>query len=478
MKHIAALVCASALTPFLMPAQTSSYNAGLIYLQTIPVPTWTNTGSNQGNFDIFGFNPQTRVMYLADRTNKGITAINTRTNSVVGVLAVPGNPSVNGALIASDLQQLVVTDGRSNVFVYDLRVPTAAPDTYVLPNVKGGTDALDYDPLNQTVYVINGTAPYYITGIDLAYKTVSTQLALSGSPELTKFNPVDGLIYQVINDGDNANKGAGVVAYDPASNSIKATYPITGCAPHGLDIDPVTNTALVGCGTNQAQLLMSLRDGSILKTFPEVTGTDLLAYNPNNRRFYTGSGSNVSTATGCPADSNKNIPVIGVFDPNGQGKLVGVACTGRSGKGPGIDPIQNFIYVATRQYPVDPKDPNTGQPGVMVYYDPAPAAQPLTTLTQASLSAVGGGGALGSVNMALVGRSIRVDAALQSVSSTGMLPRINITTTIGNEGVACGKDSPTTVVCNGPLIGDPVIGGTVLVSVDGLTVAKGTITGK
>ena len=362
MKHIAALVCASALTPFLMLAQSSSYNAGLVYLQTIQVPTWTNTGATQGNFDIFGFNPQTRIMYLADRTNTGITAINTRTNSVVGVLAVPGNPSVNGALIASDLQQLVVTDGLSNVFVYDLRVPTAAPDKYVLPNVKGGTDALDYDPLNQTVYVINGTAPYYITGIDLAYKTVSTQLALPGSPELTKFNPVDGLIYQVINDGDNASKGAAVVAYDPAANSIKASYPTPGCAPHGFDIDPVTNTGLVGCGTDQAQLLMSLRDGSILKSFPDVTGTDLLAYNPNNRRFYTGSGSNVSTASGCPADSNKTFPLIGVFDPAGPGKLVGVACTGRSGKGPGIDPIQNFIYVATRQYPVGvaPKIETTG----------------------------------------------------------------------------------------------------------------------
>jgi hypothetical protein len=88
----------------------------------------------------------------------------------------------------------------------------------VVPNITAGTDALTYDPLNRTVYVINGTAPYYITGIDLAYKTVSTQAALPGSPELNMFNPVDGLIYQVITDGDNKNAGAGLTVYDPYAN--------------------------------------------------------------------------------------------------------------------------------------------------------------------------------------------------------------------------------------------------------------------
>ena len=50
--------------------------------------------------------------------------------------------------------------------------------------------------LHQTVYLINGTAPYYITGINLAYKKISSQLALPTSPELNAFNPNDGLIYQ------------------------------------------------------------------------------------------------------------------------------------------------------------------------------------------------------------------------------------------------------------------------------------------
>jgi hypothetical protein len=80
--------------------------------------------------------------------------------------------------------------------LWDLRLPGSGPDKYAIPNITAGTDAMEYDRFNQTVYLINGTAPYYITGINLAYKKISSQLALPTSPELNAFNPNDGLIYQ------------------------------------------------------------------------------------------------------------------------------------------------------------------------------------------------------------------------------------------------------------------------------------------
>src|SRR5260370_40521442 len=91
-----------------------------------------------------------------------------------GIWAMHGAPRLNGVVVAPDLQQLVVTDGRANAFVYDLRVPGSAPDQYALPNVSG-TDALDYDPFNHNVYVINSNSPYYMSGIDLINKTRSEE---------------------------------------------------------------------------------------------------------------------------------------------------------------------------------------------------------------------------------------------------------------------------------------------------------------
>src|SRR3977135_1184902 len=58
-------------------------NSGLQYMQTIPVPNWR---VGVANTDVFGFNPVTRIMYLADRTNHGVDVIDTNSNEVIGLI--------------------------------------------------------------------------------------------------------------------------------------------------------------------------------------------------------------------------------------------------------------------------------------------------------------------------------------------------------------------------------------------------------
>lgn len=447
----------------------------LTLIETIPVPNWTNTGSTQANLDLFAFNPWTRVMYMADRTNHAITAIDTISNSVIGVLPIPSGGSTNGVLVALDLQKLVVTDGKANVFVYDLRVPALAPDAYALPGVTGGTDALDYDPLNHTVYVINGTAPYFMTGIDLVNRIVSSQLALPGSPELMRFNPNDGLIYQAITDADNKGQGQGLYVFDPVANAITAKYLTPDCTPHGVEIDPVSNVALLGCSPGGQVMLDLAHGGSVVKTFANVTGTDLTAFNPNTRNFYTGSGSNSIASTGCPIDSSKNFPLIGVFNVTGagQGNLVGVQCTGRSAKGPGVDPLDNFVYIGTRQFPVDANDATTGQNGVLVYYDPSPRID-ATPGTTASLASLKGNQSFGTVRFTSEQhRGLRVTTALQNApAGIGVL---NVYTSLGNETVPCNVTADGNGSCDGPLLGAPMMRAPVLLGINGAPVGRGLI---
>lgn len=461
--------CAAALlfqTSLLMGQAVPS--AGLRFVENIAIPNWSTRGAS---YDLFAFNPQTRTMYVADRTNHAVTAIDTKTDALTGVLPIPGGGNTNGVLIAPELQQLIVTDGKANVFVYDLRIPGNGPDAYVIPGITGGTDALDYNPLNHTVYVING-ARNFMTGIDLVAKKISTQAALPGSPELMRWNPVDGLIYQVLTAGDN---GPGVAVFDPVLNSVTGFYATPNCVGHGIEIDAPANNALIGCGTNQGQVLMNLKDGTIMKTFTDVTGADLLAYSPNNRRFYTGTGGNKSTTTGCPSDSSKtSFPIIGVISPLAGGSLAGVLCAGRGSKGIGVDPIQNLIYVGSPQYPADPGDANTGVSGVQVFADPAPAGQPLTVNTQATLAAFGTGSVSGILTTNPMGRNIRVNASLKGVN--GIAALISITTTVGNEVMECSINYTTgSAGCGGTIIGDPLIGGVAMVAVDGVPVARGTI---
>ena len=455
-----------------LSAQSSSSPFALI--GSIPVPTWTNTGATQANLDIFAFNPWTRVLYIADRTNHAVTEVDTISNSVIGVLPIPGGGSTNGALVAIDVQKLVVTDGKNNVFVYDLRVPGLAPDAYALPGVGGGTDALDYDPLNHTVYVINGTAPYYMSGIDLVNRNIRSQFQLPYSPELLQFNPNDGLIYQAITDGDNSGQNKGLYVFDPVANKITTKYLLSDCTPHGVEIDPVSNVILMGCSPGPQTMLDLSNGGAVIKAFPSVTGTDLTGYNPNTRNMYTGSGSNNISTTNCPKDSSGNYPLIGIFNSPaaGQANMVGVQCTGRSAKGPGVDPIDNFIYVGTRQYPVDANDPNTGQNGILVYWDPSPRidAKPGTS---AAVTSLDGKTTYGTIQFGTSQhRGLRGTGSLQGF--TGGSALVVVPTTVGNETVPCGFSS-NTAFCDGPLIGAPVPGAPVLLGVDGAPAGRGKI---
>ena len=107
------------------------------------------------------------------------------------------------------------------------------------------------------------------------------------------------------------------------------------CTPHGVELDPVSNVALLGCNPGGQVMLDLNKGGAVIKTFTNVTGSDLTAFNPNTRNFYTGSGSNNIASTGCPIDSSKNNPLIGIFNAPaaGQANLVGVQCSGRTAKG-------------------------------------------------------------------------------------------------------------------------------------------------
>src|SRR5260370_4980723 len=150
------LLCLSTTT--LCSGQSIS-NGGLVYMQTVGIPGWGQTGATQANYDLLAFNPATRVMYIADRLSKGITAINTRSNVYFGVMPMPNGSSPNGVQVVPDLQLLVGTAGQNHVCVWDLRLPGNPPQQVVVPNIDGGADSVDDRPANQVIVFIHGAAP-------------------------------------------------------------------------------------------------------------------------------------------------------------------------------------------------------------------------------------------------------------------------------------------------------------------------------
>ena len=459
-------------------------NSGLQLVGTIPVPNWS---IGKASTDLFGFNPVTRTMYLADRTNHAITVIDTHTNSVVGQMPLAATTVVNQPLIAIDLQQLVVSDGVNSVLVWDLRAPLGtAPTIYSVPNVP---DGMDYDTINQTVYVVNDTAPYNLTGISLTKKTIVSQTQIPFSADLIKFNPRDGKIYIAMEDADNNNVSAGIAVYDPATNTMSApaVYKVGSICPgHGIDIDPISNVAVMGCfqGTSNGNLGIDLATGKFVQ-FTDVGGTDSIVFNPNLRRFYSGSGLNTATSSGCPATPNAPpfgslVPVVGVFDAkhptsSAPAKLDGVACTGRGNHIAGVDPITGDVYVPVAQFPADPTSNTTGTAGILVFHDTTRPAQDSDGESVTNLS--GSGALSGTVRTKSDGgRRTRLQANITGVAGTSA--SLTVPTTVAIELVHCAvTTSSASASCDDFLLGDPLIGSVMTLSVDESAVTRGTICG-
>jgi len=390
-------------------AQTPTPLAGLEPPQLIPIPNWDLVQvplSHQASTDVFSFDPSTHTMYFADRTNRGVSVIDTRTNTYVGTIVVPtctaglndaagAGSCPSGVLVAPDLHKLVITDRSqvsgtttqllNHIFIFDLRLGQFTPPDGLMLPFGFAPDELDYDPLNQQAYVGNTSAPFFVTVVDLVNNVIVDQIPLPGTVEQPRFDPVDGFVYATVPGAGPGPEDHAVLRLDPTQRgaaAIVATFPTPGCDPRGIDIDALTNTALIGCAapvppaTLAPHILMDLSNGNILATFPEITGTDIEAFNPNVRRWYTGSSANtISSVDDCPKDTTNSFPVLGVFaaPPTRQqiATLVGVECSGRNAHGVGVDPFGNNVYTGARQFPVNANDPSTGAPGVLVFHDPA-----------------------------------------------------------------------------------------------------------
>jgi hypothetical protein len=452
----------------------------------IPIPGWTTAN---GSPDVFAFNPNTRIMYFADRVNRGATAIDTTTWRVIGTLSPPncatiGGSCPSGILVAPDLQKMVLTSRSTVVWIYNLLIPSSPPTVLTLP-AGSGADELDYDPVTHRVYMGNTTAPYFVTVIDMLTESIVGQIPIPTSVEQPRFNPVDGLIYVNTPDDDSAtHAGQAVIVIDPAAGTagqILRTFPLTNCAPHAIDVDPATNVALIGCSTTPAAFqLMNLSTGAIVGTAP-IDGNDLGRFNPNTRRWYFGAGHNSHSENGCPKDSAGQYPGVAVVsDSPTANQFVGEACSARNSGMVGVDPMANNVYVANRQFPVDPNSSTTGQSGMLVYHDTAPSVTgtPPGTMQAGShvtLAAVSASGVSGTVDFSLRRRYMFVDGGLNGLASGFRLTTLVISTTVGQEVIPCGVDGAGKGYCQGHLLGDPMIGGVVSVSAGNALVARGTI---
>ena len=174
--------------------------------------------------------------------------------------------------------------------------------------------------------------------------------------EQPRFSPADGFVYQT------CSADAILIRTDPNAGAFGAVVGswTTPCQANGIDINPETNQALIGCNPGP-QTVVNLNTPSslavprpaipVVASFPQDTASDSLYFNNNTLRWYTGSSGNTNIGVPCPASTVNAAqrPVLGVFQAGlttaTTPSIVGVQCTANGAHTVGVDTIRNQVYV-------------------------------------------------------------------------------------------------------------------------------------
>jgi hypothetical protein len=361
-------------------------------------------GNPLRSFDISFVNPDRAEFYFADRSNKGITIIDTRHNvfkrrlgGFVGAFVppstiTPANPfgTVNNNLSGPDGvvthgRWLYAGDGDSTVKVFDLN----GPGVFAQPPIStGGTTRVDEmalttdgklllaannaeDPPYGTLFAANGDSRTShvtkITKITVDLTIVPPGFGLSieqpaWDPKTARFyvsipviaNNPTGCNYGQLSGPITCDGGLLVVnpaaptavlgAFDPTTNT--GVVPLHQCSPNGATVG-VHDNLLLGCTPqNKPSDTTTLVINATTKHFAQIaniTGSDEVWFNSGDQRYYTGSSRDCGAPGTCPDATHPGSAVLGVVDATSV--LIEKIPQGSNSHSVAADSERNFIYV-------------------------------------------------------------------------------------------------------------------------------------
>jgi hypothetical protein len=340
----------------------------------IPVPAAPDNQSPTGAFttyDISFFDANTQMYYLGDRSNAAVDIFSAATNSFVGRvggsgglfsgiqpnLQMPNNDisGPNGVLVVNQPNDhvLYVGNGDSTLKAFNLAVAGNPQIANIAtgPATDKRVDEMSFAPSLQRLVVANNAADKpFLTVVDTNNNSIVTKIVFdgtNGTPNATNgleqsvWDPKSQRFYVSVPEVNGGGPG-GIAAINPLTNKVDTFYDfsspglgaLTACAPAGLAIS-AGGELMVGCGVaGQSVLLNPTANGGkgSVKTFAQVSGEDMVWYDPKTGRFFLA------------ARSNPGGPVLGIIDGNTDEWLENIPTT------PGdhsvaVDPVSGEIFV-------------------------------------------------------------------------------------------------------------------------------------
>jgi hypothetical protein len=320
-------------SPCAMPSMASADETfNVVDTVAIPVPG-TTTPSTLTSFDISWVDPFVHAYFLADRSNKSIDVIDTKSHAVIhqftpGFVGFTGNNNTSGpngvmTIFNRGKVEVWVGDGGSKVWVLDY------PSGNVLHTIATGgvnrADEMCYDPAHHLVEVANDAdTPPYINYIATEGPQAYQVVAKIQVPEATngleqcQWSERTNLIYAnvpEVNGSGNDTTDGNVYVIDarttPPKIVRKFDIPVAQCAgPQGMALGPL-GQILLGCnaiypfdancnavtpcppGTVQNAAVIDQDNGRIIQVLENEGGADEVWYNPGDGHYFLADGSHL-----------------------------------------------------------------------------------------------------------------------------------------------------------------------------------------
>jgi DNA-binding beta-propeller fold protein YncE len=288
---------------------------------------------NPLRFDISWVDESTGRYYLGEAGNASVDVFDARNLTFLGRIGgFHGAPAANdpcgriegmgpsGVVVTPD-EKLWATDAKGTVKEFDLAGSKSPSSLKPVATVTTGAicraDEIGYDPKDHVIMVGNpGEAdlkPYrppfasFISAdehVEVLGKIVfSTKDGFAFNAEGLEqplwVPALDRFLVPVQGESEGL---LAVIKVDKAAKkfTVEKTYKTPNCNGSGLALGP-SGHLLVGCDDGHPLLIVNVENGQVLKTIPEIHGSDEVWYNHGDHHFYAAAG-------GPP------VPAVGVID--------------------------------------------------------------------------------------------------------------------------------------------------------------------
>jgi DNA-binding beta-propeller fold protein YncE len=254
--------------------------------------------------------------------------------TVSGKLAgtIPNTPGVHGIAFAPALKRGFTSNGRSDtVSVFELDTLRLIQEVQVSGKKP---DAILYEPRQNHIITANGESAN-LSALDASTLQIVATVALPGPPEFMVSDPA-GTVY--VNIETDPGK---LVAVDGKSLTVKATWPLPGCAtPTGLALDAVHHRLFSVC-QNQVMAVTDAQSGKQVARVVIGRGPDAVAFDPDLSLVFSSNGL------------DGTLTVIQQESPDEYRVLASVT-TQVSARTMVLDPATHKIYLAAAQLGATP----------------------------------------------------------------------------------------------------------------------------